>query len=171
MHGLALVVIDEAGDPAVLVEALMEPHNESDDGESGWWDWYQIGGRWTGHLTGYDPSADPANIEKCDLCRGTGVRRDMTVANGCNGCAGRGHRAKWPTNWKAHYGDVAALSAVTDWADSLAVVGPQGHVAKWEAHPGEEYEPLTADAYAEAVKAWAENLPERGRVVVVDFHS
>ena len=27
------------------------------------WDWYQIGGRWTGYYSNYDPATDPKNIE------------------------------------------------------------------------------------------------------------
>lgn len=37
------------------------------------WDWWQVGGRWTGMMDPeYDPQTDPNNIEKCDLCGGTG---------------------------------------------------------------------------------------------------
>ena len=48
------------------LEWQMEPFSENRD-DGGWfadgtrWDWYQIGGRYTGNLDGYDPYADPAN--------------------------------------------------------------------------------------------------------------
>lgn len=59
------------------------------------WDWWGIGGRWTGFLDPtYDPTKDPRNIETCWLCKGTGTRTDMTVANGCNGCDGTGKSVK-----------------------------------------------------------------------------
>ena len=51
-----------------------EVQQVEEDGEKYWtnpdghWDWFQIGGRWTGHLSDYDPEKDPANIERCDLC-------------------------------------------------------------------------------------------------------
>ena len=72
------------------------------------WDWWQIGGRWTGaYAHGYDPAKDPRNIEECNLCGGTG-RRDDKIAKEhrltdpsytCNGCDGKGVSVKWPTQW------------------------------------------------------------------------
>jgi hypothetical protein len=42
------------------------------------WDWWQIGGRWTGQLDGdYDPQKDIENQEWCNLCGGTGNRADF----------------------------------------------------------------------------------------------
>lgn len=48
------------------------------------WDWYQIGGRWTGLLDGYDPQKDPKNLE-----------------------AGK---PKWPTSWEEHKNNIMPLS-------------------------------------------------------------
>lgn len=76
------------------------------------WDWYVVGGRWTGFLAPeYDPYTDPENLETCSLCAGTGVRPDMPVfADGaspfeskpvrteaakCNGCEGKGTSVKF----------------------------------------------------------------------------
>jgi hypothetical protein len=70
------------------------------------WDWWMIGGRWTGHFKpGYDADKDPTKREICRLCAGTGTRTDMTVANGCNGCQGSGVTTTWPTQWKAMESD------------------------------------------------------------------
>ena len=64
------------------------------------WDWWVVGGRWSGHFQPhYDAAKDPNNQETCLLCRGTGNRPDMKVENGCNGCGGAGIRTKWPTQW------------------------------------------------------------------------
>lgn len=72
------------------------------------WDWWQIGGRWSGMLeVGYDPKTDPANMENCFLCGGTGQRDDdigkaqraIDPNYMCNGCDGKGVRSKWPTGW------------------------------------------------------------------------
>jgi hypothetical protein len=51
------------------------------------WDWYTVGGRWTGFLAtnGYDPSKDENNIEDCDLCQGTGDRPGWVIYEGPNG--------------------------------------------------------------------------------------
>ena len=57
-----------------FVESVLAPYKENYDGE-GWWDWYQIGGRYTGrHDPNYAPEKDKRNIE----------------ANG---------EVKWPTKW------------------------------------------------------------------------
>lgn len=70
------------------------------------WDWWQVGGRWTGMLNPvYDPESDPNNSEICFLCKGTGKRPDMKIENGCNGCEGTGIRTKWPTQWAKFSGD------------------------------------------------------------------
>ena len=92
----------------------------------GKWDWWAIGGRWTGELTDYDPAKDPANTETCDLCHGTGVRTDMIVQNGCNGCVGTGKSLKWPTQWKKYNGDMRLLSAIKKDTSSFAIVTPDG---------------------------------------------
>ena len=74
------------------VEFQMYPFNENGEWfkDSSRWDWYEIGGRYTGRLTGYDPESDPENWKTCHLCHGAGKRFDMVVANGCNGCSGTG---------------------------------------------------------------------------------
>lgn len=96
---------DEATDKAV---EFLEGHQDSV------FDWYALGGRWTGLLTGYNPETDPKNTETCTLCAGTGTRKDMKVENGCNGCAGKGEAVKWPTQWGAYDGDVSPLGAVLE---------------------------------------------------------
>lgn len=90
------------------------------------WDWWQIGGRWTGMLAiSYDPSEDPENKERCFLCGGTGKREDMECVSGCNGCKGTGISIKWPTQWRAvgsvaRRGDVP-IEAIRDVAEFKAL--------------------------------------------------
>ena len=44
------------------------------------WDWYSIGGRWTGLFDPkYKPEEDPQNMEVCDLCKGTGDRSGWVI--------------------------------------------------------------------------------------------
>ncbi len=84
------------------------------------WDWWQIGGRWSGALDGYNPNKDPDNLEVCHTCGGTGKRddklgrkqREKHVDYTCNRCDGTGKRVKWPTEWAHHDGDIALSSAV-----------------------------------------------------------
>jgi len=83
-------------------------------------DWWQIGGRWTGILDGYDPEKDPINIETCPQCNGTGKRDDLIGRRmkednpdfTCNSCKGEGKRVKWPTQWEEHKGDILPLDKV-----------------------------------------------------------
>lgn len=87
---------------------ILAPYHENDMCDGGKWDWFVLGGRFTGMFaTNYDPSKDPANIETCDICGGGGRRTDIigTKARAkdpsytCNGCNGTGKRSKWPTEW------------------------------------------------------------------------
>lgn len=117
----------------------MQPFDENEEWfrDGSRWDWYSLGGRSTGLLSGYEPWKDPANMETCDLCNGTGTRLDgMKVADGCNGCSGKGERQKWPTQWEDHSGDVAKVAQVLEWAQ-------QGKIRKYEDTPvGTNGEPV-----------------------------
>lgn len=69
----------------------------------GYWDWWTIGGRWSGCLTGVSPEDNLENWETCFLCKGTGKRNDALgkeerkkdPAYGCNGCNGTGKSMKF----------------------------------------------------------------------------
>lgn len=101
----------------------MAPFDENEEcfRDGSRWDWYQIGGRWTGNFDGYDPYTDPANRERCDLCAGTGVRPGgaeqfgadwFKQCNGCNGCLGKGTRVAWQL--KQHSGDILPVARVLE---------------------------------------------------------
>lgn len=102
----------------------------------GYWDYWQIGGRWTGRLDKYDPTKDEANIQTCDLCKGTGKRTD-DVGNAarskdpnytCNGCDGTGKHVKWPTSWAKHAGDLQPVSKLVGQKDLVpySMILPDG---------------------------------------------
>lgn len=171
MHALALAVIPPEGDPDEAVAKVMAPYYEEANPE-GWWDWWQIGGRFTGTLTDYDPSADPANIEVCDLCGGTGTRGDMVVENGCNGCLGTGRRVNWPTDWKRYSGDVlsAAEAAVVPDLNCYTLVYPEGFEHRLGGGWGPVDEADNAKWVASLRAAFA-RLGTDARVAVVDYHS
>lgn len=108
--------------------------------EEAQWDWYQIGGRWSGMLANINPEDNPQNYEVCVLCQGTGIRNDE-VGLGlrkenpeftCNGCDGKGKSLKWHTQWVDSGGNIASVSEVLRQMekDSLffALVTPDG---KW----------------------------------------
>lgn len=114
------------------------------------WDWYQIGGRWTGWLSDndYNPHEDPLNVETCNICNGIGIRDDWATidedgnkkfkdewaekCNGCNSCHGTGKRVKWPTQWLAQMSDwnMPVQSVLERWDDGdfapFAIVTPSG---------------------------------------------
>lgn len=171
MHYLAFVLIPTDGDPQEAAASLMAPYSEHDN-ENGWWDFWSIGGRWSGLISGYEPDKDPANIETCRLCGGSGTRRDMVVANGCNGCRGTGKRVKWPTQWGFHEGDVVTASEARAHAGKdnglpYTLVGPGGLVTMKERWNGETFaEQPEHDATVRAALDKHE-----GRVAVVDYHS
>lgn len=78
------------------------------------WTWYQIGGRWTGYFTTYDPTKDPANSYKCERCGGSGVDPDapdkkenkrISPFDMCKECKGQNVILKWPTEWVPYKDD------------------------------------------------------------------
>lgn len=91
------------------------------------WDWYTIGGRWTGYLdfTGYNPDEDPVNFETCNLCGGSGKRNDAlgkeARANNpnysCNGCNGTGKSMKFTLRQVGYAAPVSEILAHIDGKD------------------------------------------------------
>lgn len=108
------------------------------------YDWYQVGGRWTGaHSMGkYDPEKDKRNQEKpCQHCKGTGQRGtyqmqghrkdgfvlglspNSLVERGlCNVCNGSGISVKWPTDWVGYEGDVIEVKRIPEKLETYYLV-------------------------------------------------
>lgn len=124
MHYLNIVIIEaddtDLEDEDFVEEAVQKAMGASED-EGGFYDWYQIGGRWTGYFDGYDPTKDPRNLEQCHLCKGTGRREDEIGRKAriedpsytCNGCAGTGQSVRWPSSWARHQGDIMPVASLT----------------------------------------------------------
>jgi hypothetical protein len=104
------------------------------------WDWYAVGGRWTGILGNYDPIKDPGNYETCWLCEGTGKRndalgKDMRKLNPkytCNGCDGTGKKLKSESKWP-NKGNITTVNDILNRFDEekcvpFAIITPDG---KW----------------------------------------
>lgn len=88
------------------------------------WDWWQIGGRWSGALKeGYEPSEDPRNIETCRFCYGEGKREDGET---CVQCGGKGKSVKWPTQWANSEGNIVPVEDMPESFIPYAVVTPDG---------------------------------------------
>jgi len=107
------------------------------------WDWWTIGGRWTGYLRpDYDPTTDPRNLATCVWCRGTGQRNDTLGQQErikdptytCNGCRGTGKEVVFPSKYAPppEGGNVAPVSHVLKLLDAgenvlpFAMVRPSG---------------------------------------------
>jgi hypothetical protein len=124
-------------------------------------DFWQIGGRWTGRFTGYNPEADLDNQEPCRLCKGTGTRQWAEGARPCNGCDGKGIAVLWPLRWKRHEGDTQPILAAIAAPVPHAAVTPDG---EWLLLP--EDTPENARARWEAIcRAWPLSY-----VTIVDVH-
>ncbi len=78
----------------------------------GEYDWYVIGGRFTGALDPkYDPRADPRNFGTCPFCKGTGAVPDNRPGQ-CRWCEGRGE-AVLPY-WEPFEGDIRPVGELLD---------------------------------------------------------
>ena len=150
----------------------MRPFVEAtEDGEyndSGFWDWYQIGGHWTGFLSAgdYDPTKDRRNMERCWLCGGSGRREwQGELADFCNACDSTGIAIKHASQWVTYPGDVVKRSHVTDETRPYTLVtgGRAFHKSTWN---GEDFD----DTSGELDAAFASLSPE-ATLVVVDYHS
>lgn len=138
----------ESLDDEVVVHAAvtqqMTPFDEQEEWfkEGSRWDWWEIGGRYTGRLDPlYDPQKDPANLQPCEVCDGTGRRNDVIGRQArqqdpsytCNGCDGAGHRVKWPSEWR----DVGNTAYRRDLKEETFVearrIKYEALWAKWEA--------------------------------------
>jgi hypothetical protein len=161
MHYSNLVIIErpdegEALDEEYVTEAVstaMGPHEE----QGGFWDWYQVGGRWSGTLDDYDPETDPKNSETCDYCGGTGDRATfrkedpaLQHPSGCNACLGKGKRTTWPTQWGFRTGDVQPIDKITQeqYERFYRVVTPSGR----------KYDKERLEPWHEKIEDWTKPL-------------
>lgn len=79
VHFYAWVAIPPGSEIDDAVAAAMEPYRVNEDqqesdaeDDADVWDFWTIGGRYTGALDGFDPLQDPENQETCPRCSGSG---------------------------------------------------------------------------------------------------
>lgn len=120
-HKYGYIELDAAGE----VGRVLKRTNPSPK-----WDWWVVGGRYSGKFAGAGklaPHEDPRNMEPCFLCRATpGMRNDKlgqeerarNPSYTCNGCNGTGKSLKHAPDWvnedneiRAGNLDLAALKA------------------------------------------------------------
>lgn len=98
MHYRVLAILEEPS-----INGLAELMKAYGDGRE--WDFYQVGGRFTGTFDGYDPTKDAANMEACQFHQ---------AGPDCIHCKGTGTSVKWPTQWAGHDGDQIPVSQLTE---------------------------------------------------------
>lgn len=148
------------------------------ENDKGFWDWWQIGGRWSGiKFKNYDPRKDPRNHKKCDMCHGTGYR-DSNICNVCGyfneatECidsweVSPGIKVIWP-GWNWADVNIKHVSAIKDPVVCCTVIyGPLvKHI--------EEYKDeglIKTDFDGDLIKFIKENNIKDGYFVTVDYHN
>ena len=165
MHHHAEVLISSDEDVIEQVREAMAPYYEENEPEGGFWDWYQIGGRWMGaHVSGYDPYEDPQHMATCRWCGGTGRRTDVEPADpemGCNVCHGDGVELLWATQWDPYPKDVIPVSEIPDDLTCVTLILPDGALQEdgLKEFEGNVKKTLEAKGITE------------GFLVTVDYHS
>lgn len=135
--------------------------------------------RWSGSLVpGYDPGKDPENQELCNICDGTGLRKDELGIEmrkkdpefTCNGCNGDGKKEKWPTQWKQFNGDILPTELVPKDLVPYAIVTPdgvwnqRGKMGWWGVSSNED------DDWDEKAKKIIDEHRHKTHAIVVDAH-
>ncbi len=154
------------------VQELLDPYVNQH------WDWFQIGGRYSGYLDGYDPTTNSENRELCQWCEATGVTTQAVagkypayqpyVGETCPQCQGNKDMAKWPTQWVAHERDVMAVEHLiqAQLDGCFAVVTSSGWFG------GDAYLPWRKEPFQRQERPPLEWVREEGTwVVVVDCHN
>lgn len=179
-----------------ICEAMPAPHPDKDcpdcDGEGSYesnynpdarWDFWIIGGRWSGFFDlSYDPNRNPDNWEFCSICGGTGFRNDSVgrearkkdASYTCNACgnarkygAPLGYRIKWPTEWNIVEGDTITADEYIDIIKNNefllpnTIITPDGTWIDSDEHSDSEWKKTV-------LKALSEN--NRSVAVACDLH-
>lgn len=190
MHYHAEIYIKENKNVDEQVNNIMIPYYiEIEDNEKAFWDWYVIGGRWTGAHDNYEPEKDESNYEVCIFCKGTGDRNfggDMWVwydidnnrhftypwaehSNGCNACHGTGMSLKHPPKWIRHDKDIMPVSEIGEDLDchTLIVDDKIFHTEEWSDHVDD----FIHTQFSGDVKEMLNRLNiTDGYLVTVDYH-
>lgn len=156
MHYRVLAILEE---PSIdRLAELLKPYGDGRE-----WDFYQVGGRYSGFFDGYDPTKDVANMEAC---------QHHQSAPDCPHCKGTGTRVKWPTRWVGHDGDQMPVSQLTEAhvKGMYAIVCDDGWFACQRYIPwGRNGNRLVDQAMPSL--GWIQEAYRDGLAVVVDCHN
>jgi hypothetical protein len=164
----------------LVTEAMAKFREEwSDDEHTGFWDWWVIGGRYTGVWTpDYEPRKDPRNItdETCHWCKGNGIQdREVfgyKAGEECGNCLGSGKEPAW--SLAPHEGDLRPVQYVLDlaaaserWILPYTIVIPDIAVIHREVWDGKDFVPSGTDE----IKCEALQRVSTAQIVMTDYHS
>ena len=129
------------------VAKILAPFDENNEGTiKPVWDWYQIGGRWTGVWDEYDPMQDPRNID--------------------------GKRAVWPTQFVPYENDLKPVSLFLDtpsvFRRPMTLFTLEG-VTEREPWLGDKFGRHTDEEWEEKVQKVLANYRDH-QIIVVDYH-
>lgn len=169
VHFYAWVAIPPGSEIDDAVAAAMEPYRVNEDqqesdaeDDADVWDFWTIGGRYTGALDGFDPLQDPENQETCPRCSGSGI--GAAPGEECPRCRASGRVATSPQRWRRHPGDVQSLHRVVHLDLPATLVTPAGihqaftvDGASWTDERG-------------GMRAALDALDPASLIVVVDYH-
>jgi len=146
-------------DATYKVERMLQNYHE--ESKRGFYDWYVIGGRYTGSHDNYNPQDDIKNITLCSICNGKGIRDNpppSPALRGCNGCSGTGTSTKY--SYVPHSEDVMEQDKVVDDLSCYTLIIAKG---RW---------PKILHDFNDQVKPYlkSENLTG-GCLVTVDCHN
>ena len=141
------------------------------------WDWYQIGGRWSGYWADYDPSGDPKNSIPCYRCKGTAKESNGT--DKCRMCQGTGKTVSWPTSWSPIEEDMLEVPELIkrikeneNITSSYCIITPQGEWLEREEREGPPFYEVNQKSTEEWDRIYMETLEKNQNcyAVIVDFH-
>jgi len=192
MHHHAEILISSLSkDIEAQIGKILAPFSLYRNYESGWWDWWVMGGRYTGvKVKEYNPKNIPENYEKCWLCHGTGFRTDyiglksrmLNPSYTCNVCGEYDPETKTWANGKMGAG--MKLKHPPDWVNCPACILPVDSIPSdlkcYTLILGDKIlhkEIWTGGAWVDTdfdgsvKKALEENEITEGYLVTVDYHS
>ena len=152
MHfsNLLIIKIDRDEPDDAIKRTVDRALEGSSEENGGWWDWFQIGGRWTGFFDGYDPKKDPKM---------------------------KGNEM-WPTEYPFRRQDCIPIEKLTDAHIMRAYAVVMSRWGKYERFAGEVYHPMPWSDYSSKQFIKLEKPPAEWLkkeypgylVVVVDSH-
>ncbi len=94
-----------------IAEILQQFDENEEENTNSFWDWYQIGGRYTGCHDEYEPTKDPKNLKSSG-------------------------KVKWPTQWVKYVGDITTVDNIREdlTAYSVIVAGLNHDKTKYKAN-------------------------------------